>query len=86
MYGLKQASRAWHQLLVWILKNITFKQYLVDPCVLSLAGGGEAVATMVIHVSEAKIEVPQEVANVGALNNKFYTTGVGEHPGTWRLD
>ena len=80
VYGLKQASRTWYQLLVSTLEEIGFEQCLVDPCVLRLLVGSIVVAMVVIHVDDIQIAASQEVAEVvvDSLNDKFPTKNLGE--------
>ena len=50
LYGLKQASRAWHAHLTTCLKRLDFEQCMIDVCVFRLVEHGRVVITAVVHV------------------------------------
>ena len=52
LYGLKQASRAWHGHLVSRLKHLGFEQCAADACVFRLIECGSVVIFAVVHVDD----------------------------------
>ena len=80
LYGLKQASRQWHQLLASTLKRFGFEQCLADPCVMRLMMCGEVAAMVVMHVDDILFGGARSVSEevVAALNDVFPTKHLGE--------
>ena len=52
LYGLKQASRAWHAPLTICLKRLGFEQCVTDACVFRLIVDGRAAIAAVVHVDD----------------------------------
>ena len=52
LYGLKQASRSWHNHLVTRLKGLGFEQSLADACVFRLIEAGSVAVIAVVHVDD----------------------------------
>ena len=52
LYGLKQASRAWHAHLTTCLKRLGFGQCMADVCVFRLIENGRVTITAVVHVDD----------------------------------
>ena len=51
LYGLKQASRTWHQHLVRGMKCLGFEQCAADACVMRLVEKGAIAMMVVVHVN-----------------------------------
>ena len=52
LYGLKQASRAWHAHLTTCLLRLGFEQCLTYVCVFRLIENGRVAITAVVHVDD----------------------------------
>lgn len=52
LYGLKQASRTWHQHLIRGMKRLGFEQCLADACVMRLVEQGTVTMVVVVHVDD----------------------------------
>ena len=52
LYGLKQASRSWHNLLVSHMKSLGFEQSLADACVMRFVESGTVSIVTVPHVDD----------------------------------
>jgi len=52
LYGLKQASRSWHNHLITHMKSLGFEQSLADACVLRLIESGSVSIVTVVHVDD----------------------------------
>ena len=52
LYGLKQASRSWHNHLLSHMKSLGFEQSLADACVLRLVESGTFSIVTVVHVGD----------------------------------
>ena len=80
LYGLKQASRQWHQLLASTLKRFGFEQCLADPCVMRLMMCGEVAAMVVMHVGDILFGGARSVSEevVAALSDVSPTKHLGE--------
>ena len=52
LYGLKQASRTWHDHLTTCLLRLGFEQCLTDVCVFRLIEDGRVTITAVVHVDD----------------------------------
>ena len=52
LYGLKQASRSWHNHLLSHMKNLGFEQSLADACILRLVESGTVFIVTVVHVDD----------------------------------
>ena len=52
LYGLKQASRTWHDHLTTCLKRLGFEQCMTDICVFRLIEDGRVAITAVVHVDD----------------------------------
>ena len=52
LYGLKQASRSWHNHLLSYMKSLGFEQSLADACVLRLVESGTFSIAAVVHVDD----------------------------------
>ena len=52
LYGLKQASRTWHQHLIASVKRLGFEQCGADACVLRLVENGSVSIMAVVHVDD----------------------------------
>ena len=52
LYGLKQASRSWHNHLITHTKSLGFEQNLADACVLRLVESGSVSIVTVEHVDD----------------------------------
>ena len=52
LYGLKQASRSWHNHLLSHMKSLGFEQSLADACVLRLVESGTVSIVTVVHVDD----------------------------------
>ena len=50
VYGLKQASRTWHNHLVRGMRSLGFKQCAADACVMRLVEDGVVSVVVVVHV------------------------------------
>ena len=50
LYGLRQASRTWHQHFVRGLKCLEFEQCATDACVMRLMEKGAIAMVVVVHV------------------------------------
>ena len=51
-YGLKQASRSWHNHLITHMKSLGFKQSLTDACVLRLIESGALSIVAVVRLND----------------------------------
>ena len=52
-YGLKQAGREWHMLLVnWLVENICLEQCKAEPCVFRLMVENEVSLMVGVHVND----------------------------------
>ena len=85
LYGLKQASRTWHHLLISTLKGIGFEQCLTDPCVMRLILKGVVVGVLVVHVDDLLFGGLRSTSDevVAALNDTFPTKHLGDL--TWYM-
>ena len=52
LYGLKQASRSWHNHLITHMKSLGFERSLADACVLRLAESGSVPTVTVVHADD----------------------------------
>ena len=52
LYGLKQASRPWHNHLITHMKGLEFQLSLADACVLRLVESGSVSIVTVVHVDD----------------------------------
>ena len=52
LYGLKQASRSWHNHLLSHMKSVGFEQNLENACVLRLVESGTVSMVTVVHVDD----------------------------------
>ena len=52
LYGLRQASRTWHNHLIVRMKSLGFEQCLADACVLRLMEEGSMSMIAVVHVDD----------------------------------
>ena len=52
LYGLKQASRTWHDHLVRGMRSLGFEQYAADACVMRLVEDGVVSMVVVVHVND----------------------------------
>ena len=52
LYGIKQASRSWHNHLITHMKRHGFGQSLADACVLRLVEPGSVSIVTVVHVDD----------------------------------
>ena len=52
LYGLKQASRSWHNHLIAHMKSLGFEQSLADACVMRLVESGSVSIVAVVHVDD----------------------------------
>ena len=52
LYGLKQASRSWHNHLLSHMKSLGFELSLADACVLRLVESGTVSIVTVVHVDD----------------------------------
>ena len=52
IYGLKQASRSWHNHIITHMKSLGFQQSLADACVLRLVESGSVSIVTVVHVDD----------------------------------
>ena len=52
LYGLKQASRSWHNHHITHMKSLGFEQSLTDACVLQLAESGSVSIVTVVHADD----------------------------------
>ena len=52
LYGLRQASRTWHQHLVRGMKCLGFEQCAADACVMRLMEKGAIAMVVVVHVDD----------------------------------
>ena len=52
LYGLKQASRSWHNHLVVRLKSLGSEESLADACVFRLTEAGCVTVIAVVHVDD----------------------------------
>ena len=50
LYGLKQASRWWHNHLVTHMKSLGFEQCPADACVMRLIESGSVIIVTILHV------------------------------------
>ena len=55
LYGLKQASRTWHQQLVRGMKCLRFEQCAADACVMRLMEKGAIAIAVVVHVDDLSL-------------------------------
>ena len=52
LYGLKQASRTWHNHLVRAMRCLDFEQCAADACVMRLVENGTVSMVVVVHVDD----------------------------------
>ena len=52
LYGLKQASRSWHNHLLTHMKSLGFEQRPADACVMRLIESGSVSIVTVVHVDD----------------------------------
>ena len=52
LYGLKQASRSWHNHLVTHMKILGLEQCLADACVMRLIESGFVTIVALVHVDD----------------------------------
>ena len=52
LYGLKQASKSWHNHLLTHMKNFGFEQSPADACVMRLIESGSVSIVTVVHVDD----------------------------------
>ena len=52
LYGLKQASRPWHNHLVRGMRSLGFEQCAADACVMCLVENGVVSMVVVVHVDD----------------------------------
>ena len=52
LYGLKQASRSWHNHLLSHMRSLGFEQSLADACVMRLVESGTLSIVTVVHVDD----------------------------------
>ena len=52
LYGLKQASRLWHNHLLWHMKSLDFEQSLADACAMRLVESGTVFIVTVGYVDD----------------------------------
>ena len=52
LYGLKQASRSWHNYLITHMNSLGLEQSLADACVLRLVESGSVSIVTVMHVDD----------------------------------
>ena len=52
LYGLKQASRTWHQTLIRVMKLLGFEQCPSDNCVMRLVKNGVLEVAVVVYVDD----------------------------------
>ena len=61
-YGLKQASREWHLLLVnWLVEELQIKQCKAEPCVLRKKVGDEISFMVGVHVGDIIVSGERDV-------------------------
>lgn len=64
LYGLKQASRQWHQLLMTTLKDIGSEQCFADPCVMSMMVGNALAAAIIVRDDDLLFAGTRNVGDV----------------------
>ena len=60
LYGLKQASREWGNLLASSLKKLNFERCLVDPCIYRLMNGDRVRVIVGVHVDDMIVVASNE--------------------------
>ncbi|KAA8490487.1 Retrovirus-related Pol polyprotein from transposon TNT 1-94 [Porphyridium purpureum] len=78
IYGLKQASRAWNQVLVQALKEINFSESTADPCLFSKGPNGPYIMIYVddlVFIGEDEVTSNEVLLH---LQGKFEVRDLGQ--------
>ena len=73
-YGLKQAGREWHLLLVtWLVEKIGKEQYKAEPCVFRKIVKNEVSLLVGVHVDDIIVSGEQDLCDefLSQLKQRF---------------